>query len=229
MLSPFSHFWLSAVSRAVARQAPLSMGYSRPEHWSGLPLPPQVVFFTTGTQLLLPENQCSAFADLGSHAQFPALSSPKPFLPTAWVQTLSQADLQLVHVGATRNPFPLSGCPFLLVSVYRAFAYASLVAQTVKASAYNVGDRVQSLDWEDPWRRKWQPTPVLLPGKSHGQRSLVGYSPWGRKESDTTERLHSLTHSLHTLAFFCRKTVPLKCCLPHKGSPAWQAWTSHMP
>ena len=41
-----------------------------------------------------------------------------------------------------------------------------------------------------PWRRKWQSTPVLLPGKSHGQRSLVGYSPWGRKESDRTERLH---------------------------------------
>ena len=34
---------------------------------------------------------------------------------------------------------------------------------------------------------EWQPTPVLLPGKSHGQRSLVGYSPWGHKESDTTE------------------------------------------
>ena len=32
-----------------------------------------------------------------------------------------------------------------------------------------------------PWRRKWQPTPVFLPGKSHGQRSLVGYCPWGRK------------------------------------------------
>ena len=40
------------------------------------------------------------------------------------------------------------------------------------------------------WRRKWQPTPVFLPGKSHGRRSLVGYSPWGHKESDTTERLH---------------------------------------
>ena len=38
-----------------------------------------------------------------------------------------------------------------------------------------------------PWRRKQQPTPVFLPGESHGQRSLVGYSPWGRKESDTTE------------------------------------------
>ena len=38
-----------------------------------------------------------------------------------------------------------------------------------------------------PWRRKWQPTPGFLPGESHGQRSLVGYSPWGCKESDTTE------------------------------------------
>ena len=40
-----------------------------------------------------------------------------------------------------------------------------------------------------PWRREWPPTPVFLPGKSHGQRSLAGYSPWGRKESDMTERL----------------------------------------
>ena len=40
------------------------------------------------------------------------------------------------------------------------------------------------------WRRKWQPTPVLLPRKFHGWRSLVGYSPWGCKESDTTEQLH---------------------------------------
>ena len=38
---------------------------------------------------------------------------------------------------------------------------------------------------------KWQSTPILLPGKSHGQRSLVGYSPWGREELDTTEQLHS--------------------------------------
>ena len=40
------------------------------------------------------------------------------------------------------------------------------------------------------WRRQWQPTPVLLPGKSHGRRSLVGCSPWGCEELDTTERLH---------------------------------------
>ena len=41
-----------------------------------------------------------------------------------------------------------------------------------------------------PWRRKWQPTPVFLSGKSHGWRSLVGYSPWGHKELDMTEWLH---------------------------------------
>ena len=46
------------------------------------------------------------------------------------------------------------------------------------------------------WRREWQPTPVLLPGESHGQRSLVGYSPLGRKKWDMTERLtHTHTHT----------------------------------
>ena len=43
-----------------------------------------------------------------------------------------------------------------------------------------------------PWRRKWQPTPVFLPGESHGQKSLVGYSPWNCEESDMTE--HACTH-----------------------------------
>ena len=41
-----------------------------------------------------------------------------------------------------------------------------------------------------PWRRKWQPTPVFLPGKFHGQKNLVGYSPWGCRELDTTEHTH---------------------------------------
>ena len=54
----------------------------------------------------------------------------------------------------------------------------------------------------DPWvgkiprRRKWQPTPVFLPGKSNGLRILVGYSPWGCKELDTTEQLHSLHYTI---------------------------------
>ena len=49
--------------------------------------------------------------------------------------------------------------------------------------------QVQSLGWEDPLEEGVQPAPVFLPGESHGQRSLVGYSPWGCKELDTTEQL----------------------------------------
>ena len=45
-----------------------------------------------------------------------------------------------------------------------------------------------------PWRRKWQPTPVFLPGKSHGQRGQGGYSSWVLKELDTTERLNMETY-----------------------------------
>ena len=49
------------------------------------------------------------------------------------------------------------------------------------------------------WRRKWQSTPVLLPGKSHGQRSVVGYSLWGCKESDTTDWLHFISLHMHII------------------------------
>ena len=53
----------------------------------------------------------------------------------------------------------------------------------------NKNNKVYRLTQPINQRRRWHPTPVLLPTKSHGQRSLVGCSPWGRKESDTTERL----------------------------------------
>ena len=56
-------------------------------------------------------------------------------------------------------------------------------------STCNAGALVPSLCQEDPWRRTWEPTPVFLPGESHGQKSLEGYSPWGHKELDVTERL----------------------------------------
>ena len=50
-----------------------------------------------------------------------------------------------------------------------------------------------------PWKRAWQPTPVFLPEKSHGQRSLAGYGPWGPKESGMTEWLSTAQHSINTL------------------------------
>ena len=73
------------------------------------------------------------------------------------------------------------------------------------------------------WRRQWHPIPVLFPGKSHGQRSLVGCSPWGRKDSDTTERLHFI----FSLSCIGEGNVnPLQCsCLenPRDGGAWWSA------
>ena len=82
------------------------------------------------------------------------------------------------------------------------------------------------------FRRQWHPTPVLLPGKSHGRRSLVGCSPWGREESDMTERLR-FPFSLSCIGE--RNGNPLQCsCLENpRDRGAWwaavygvaQSWT----
>ena len=65
-----------------------------------------------------------------------------------------------------------------------------LVAQMVKGLPTMQETRVQSLGREDPLKKEMVTPPVFLPGESHGRRSLIGYSPWGCKESDMTERLH---------------------------------------
>ena len=73
------------------------------------------------------------------------------------------------------------------------------------------------------WRRQWQPTPVLLTGKSHGRRGLVSCSPWGCEESDTTERLH-FHFSLSRIGE--KNGNPLQCsCLenPRDGGARWAA------
>ena len=61
------------------------------------------------------------------------------------------------------------------------------MAQKVKRLPAMWETRVQSLGWEDPLEKEMAPHSSILSGKSHGQRSLVGYSPWGHKESDLTE------------------------------------------
>ena len=73
------------------------------------------------------------------------------------------------------------------------------------------------------WRRQWHPTPVLLPGKSHERRSLVGCSPWGRKESDVTERLH-FHFSLSCIGEGNGNPVQCSCLEnPRDGGASWAA------
>ena len=90
--------------------------------------------------------------------------------------------------GSGRSPGEGIGYPL-------QYSWASLVAQTVKESDYK-GIHLQCgrpgfNPWAGKilWRRAWQPTRVFLPGEFRGHRSLVAYSPWGRKESDMTEPL----------------------------------------
>ena len=78
------------------------------------------------------------------------------------------------------------------------------------------------------WRRKWQPTPVFLPGEFHEQRSLVGFSPWGHRESDTTERLTLLLYSSNSPVFYYSSSVGFllrwRCGDAVKDSTAWLCW-----
>ena len=108
---------------------------------------------------------------------------------------ISTMKVQRVHLYSVKHFTPLLlGTFFVQRAIYASlFLLTGLVKQSIPSQvcrgvfqcATNLKDCGQQL-----WRKRWHPTPVLLPGKSHGRRSLVGCSPWGRLESDTTERLH---------------------------------------
>ena len=86
---------------------------------------------------------------------------------------------------------------------------------------------VQSQIGKIPWRRKWQPTPVFLPGEFHGQRGLVGSSPWDHKQSDVTELLalwSMITRKIQNQVTF--RSVTQSCptvCDPHEHMGPYQA------
>ena len=72
----------------------------------------------------------------------------------------------------------------------------ALMVKNPPANAGNAGETGSIPGLERfPWRRAWQPTPVFFAGESHGKRSLVGCSPWGHEQSDTTERAHAHTRA----------------------------------
>ena len=125
----------------------------------------------------------------------------QPWQARLWLSQDGREKSQDVFVGL------VWGCFFFLISLYlqiwgkvRYFysekannrctqLWASLLAQTVKICLQCRRPRFVPWVRKTPWRRAWQPTPVFLPGESHGQRSLVGYRPWSCKESDSTKQL----------------------------------------
>ena len=118
-------------------------------------------------------------------------------LTTKSLVSITIQSTSFIHI-ALPSPIP-SGqhCSGLCISVFICSVYldstydwASLVAQRLKHLSGMWRPQFDPWVGKIPWRRKWQPTPVLLLGEVHGGRSLIGYSPRGRKESDMTERLH---------------------------------------
>ena len=110
---------------------------------------------------------------------------------------------------------------------------AFLAAQTVKDPPACRRPRFDPWVGEIPWRRAWQPTTVFLPGESHGQRSLVGRSPWGRKESDMTERIRArmraCTHThAHMHAHVHAHTHEHTCTHAHTCTRAHTCMHTHM-
>ena len=119
----------------------------------------------------------------------------------SYSQTLGPA----LHLHSFHTP---TGCSNYRPLLSRA-SLAQMVAQTVKNRPAMQKSQVQSLDWEDPRRREWQTTAVFLPGESCGQRSLVGYSPWGHKESATIEQpTHNLIIWWKQTAFVTEQNLP---------------------
>ena len=102
------------------------------------------------------------------------------FLSLGSIQSFASVDIPrlLISLALIPGPWERLSCP----QEYHKSPRVSVVQRLFWAYRWS--------QYRPSWRRRWQSTPVLLPGKSHGQRSLVGYSPWGHKELDMTERLH---------------------------------------
>ena len=122
-------------------------------------------------------------------------------------------------------------CSFLWLSNSPCFYYAILLASwwhSAKDSTC-LSKRHKRCEFDPwvrkmPWGRKWQPAPVFLPGKFHGQRGLAGYSPWGRKELDMTEQPSTHAHTL-VLSFWPEDWgwwAQQKCCRLDFTSNIWK-------
>ena len=99
---------------------------------------------------------------------------------------------------------------------------SSLMAQTVKRLPTMQETRVQFLGWEDLLEKEMATHSVFLPGKSHGRRNLVGYSPRGHKESDTTERLHFHFSPSLKDRFRQERSMTKPACVPNRISSLLQ-------
>ena len=168
LLSHFSRVQLCATPQMAAHQAPPSLGFSRQEYWSGLPLPSPRTYSTW------PQKKGCNFT-----AQHDCFTEP------ARVDT--SLDWNWILFGSVREDEVLSYC-----SIVMSCSFSKVSEKKIAYffwSTFHIAGSIcfLNLPHRDNLihsvykvrRRQWHPTPVLLPGKSHGRRSLVDCSPWG--------------------------------------------------
>ena len=152
MLSCFSRGQLCATPRTVARQAPLSLGFSRQEYCSGFPCPPLEHLPNPGTEPKSPALVAGFFTTSATWME----KAMAPHSSTlAWKIPQMEEPGRLQSMGLQRVGHDWATSLSLFTFMH--------------------------------WRRKWQPTPVFLPGESQGRGSLVGCRLWGHTGLDTTE------------------------------------------
>ena len=178
LLSHFSRVRLPATPETAAHQAPL--GFSRQEHWSGLPFPLHYKKVKSESEVA---QSCPTPSD-PTDCSLPGSSAHGIFQARVleWGAIAFSGALLFTSLCSYRYYYLPDSCTFP-----SAASGKEPTCQCRRLKRCGLDPWVRKI----PWRRRWQPAPVFLPGKSCGQRSQAGYSPWGRKESDMTE---------HTLA-----------------------------
>ena len=177
----FSHVGLFATLWTGTCQAPLSTGFSWYEDWSGVPCPPLGDLPNSGIKPRSPALQTDAS---------PSEPPGKP---------LGDVLLLLSHSVVSDSLQSWTACQASL-SIIKSWSLLKLMSTKSVISSNHLIRQRQKTGGNQKlthipqfWRRKRQPIPLFLPGKSHGQRSLVGYSLPGWKESDTTKQLSTHT------------------------------------
>ena len=174
MLSLFSHVQLFVTPWTIACQAPLSMGFSGQEYWSGLSCPPPGDLPDPGMEPMSLCVSCIGRWVLYHECQ---LGSPVGARP------VQKNPLKRIQMSNSERSFNLNDCS-RDGKMYMDFIY---VSHTVKNLLQCRRHRFNPWAGKMLWRIERLPTPVFLPGEFKGQRNLVGHSPWGHKEPSTTE------------------------------------------
>ena len=186
LLSHFSRVQLCATPQMAAHQAPPSLKFSRQEHWSGFPFPS-------------PMHESEVIQSC------PTLSDPMDCsLPGSSIHGISRQEhwsgVPLTNISTAPLKYLcmyITALIFLTVLFFLLRFPDAAVSKKLPANAEDTEMWVQSLGQDDPLKKEMATHSSILAGKFHEQRSLVGYSPWGYKESDITKQLNTHTHT-HT-------------------------------